>query len=173
MRYICPTSLSTSPTLANSLELIELNWELAAATTASLVSNFDPRSANFRHRKSQKSYGARPWLLGGCSTTSIPCFIRMLLSYWKYADTRIMLENEFLLQFWSFFSNVCDESIQNLTIIFGIDGSLLTLTGRWNHAIYTNYVTMVCLISVNTQRLCGGWSCKNDVTRRYDSQLQV
>ncbi len=40
----------------------------------------------------------------------------------------IMVEDEFLLQFWSFFSVVCEQSIQNLKIILRIDNSFLSFT---------------------------------------------
>ncbi len=109
----------------------QLKREFATATTASLVLNFKPWRADFQHGKSQKSHRVRwsgwPWSQALWET---------LPSYWKYVDTchcaRGCISSSIPV---FFFSDVCEQSFQNLTIILRIDNLFLSLTSGWDHTL--------------------------------------
>ncbi len=46
---------------------------------------------------------------------------------------------------------------QHLSDIWGIGIKLSVIVDTYTQGIYTDYVTKVCLIGVNTQWLCDGW----------------
>ncbi len=65
--------------------------------------------------------------------TLIPCFVRNTIVLGNVQALIIVAEDEFLLQLWSFFSDVYGQSFQNIIIILRIDGSFLALVSEWDH----------------------------------------
>ncbi len=112
--YICPIFPSTSPTFwQNSLKSIELKWEFAIATNASLVVWILATG----RVKNHTGWGQ------GCKENARPQSHPLwepLSSYWTYANVCYCGGEWISSSILVFFIYMCEQSFQNLTIILRI-----------------------------------------------------